>query len=165
MSEQPTSGQAAETTRAIYTGDQPNPILHFLQRPRIMLLCLAGWSILSVLAQAFTNSGLFLENHNAGELALDGALGGFAFGWEGVPLAAVYIYAFRNPLEHKPVYILGLIHMTAMSASQLYHWLLTSDFSFESVAIPLFGSAGLGALVFLHLFSPREHEAVAAKAG
>jgi hypothetical protein len=161
MSEQPTSGQAAETTRAVYTGDQPNPILHFLQRPRIMLLCLAGWSILSMLAQVFTSSGLFLDAHN---IELDGALGGFALGFEGIPLAAVYIYAIKDPLQHRPVFILALIHMAAMAASQVYH-LGTGDFSFESVAIPLFGSAGLGALVFLHLFSPREHEGVAAKAG
>jgi len=161
MSEHPTSGQAAETTRAIYTGDQPNPILHFLQRPRIMLLLLAAWSILSVLAQVFTKSGLFLDAH---DIELDGALGGFALGFEGIPLAAVYIYAFRDPHQHRPVFILALIHMAAMAASQVYH-LGTGDFSFESVAIPLFGSAGLGALVFLHLFSPREHEAVAAKAG
>lgn len=160
MSEQPTSGQGAETTRAIYTGDQPNPILHFFQRPRIMLLCLAGWSILSVLAQTFTSSGLFLENHNPGELALDGALGGFALGWEGIPLAAVYIYAFRSPAQHKPVFILALIHMAAIAASQVYH-LGTHDFSFESVAIPLIGSAALGGLVFLHLFSPKPHEEVA----
>ena len=163
MSEHPASGQAAETTRAVYTGDQPNPILHFMQRPRIMLLMLAAWSILGVLTQIFTDSGLFLENHNAGQISLDGALGGFAFGFEGIPLAAVYIYAIKDPLQHRPVYLLGLINMAAIAASQLYHWLLTSDFSFESVAIPLFGSLGLGALVFLHLFSPREHEEVAAK--
>lgn len=165
MSEQPTSGQAAETTRAIYTGDQPNPILTFFQRPRIMLLCLAGWSILGVLAQTFTDSGLFLENHNAGELALDGALGGFALGWEGVPLAAVYLYAFRSPSQHRPVFFLALIHMAALVLAQLYHWIVTHDFSFESVAIPLIGSAVLGALVFLHLFGLRSDDEVASRAG
>jgi hypothetical protein len=160
MSEHPTSGQPAETTRAIYTGDQPNPILHFFQRPRIMLLLLAAWSILSVLAQVFTNSNIFLDAHN---IELDGAIGGFAFGWEGIPLAAVYIYAFRDPTRHKPVFLLALIHMAAMAASQVYH-LGTGDFSFESVAVPLIGSAALGALVFLHIFSPRSEEEVVARA-
>lgn len=161
MSEHPTSGQAAETTRAIYTGDQPNPILTFFQRPRIMLLLLAAWSVLSVLAQVFTASNIFLDAH---DIELDGALGGFALSWEGIPLAAVYIYAFRSPMQHRPVFLLALIHMAAMAASQVYH-LGTGDFSFESVAIPLFGSAVLGALVFLHLFGPRTPEEVAARAG
>lgn len=161
MSEHPTSGQAAETTRAIYTGDQPNPILHFLQRPRIMLLLLAAWSILSVLAQVFTASNIFLDAHG---IELDGALGGFAFGFEGIPLAAVYIYAIRSPTQHKPVFLLALIHMAAMAASQVYH-LGTGDFSFESVAVPLFGSAALGALVFLHIFAPRTDDEVASRAG
>jgi len=31
--------------------------------------------------------------------------------------------------------------------------------------VPLFGSAGLGALVFLHLFSPKSHEVPATGAG
>ena len=48
MSENPTSGTAAGTTRVVYTGDEPNPILTFLQRPRIMLLLLAGWSLLGL---------------------------------------------------------------------------------------------------------------------
>jgi hypothetical protein len=146
--------------RAIYTGDEPNPILHFLQRPRIMLILLAIWSVLSVLAQTFTSSGIFLDAH---DVELDGALGGFALGWEGVPLACVYIYAIRDPLRHRPVFILALIHMGAMAASQVYH-LGTGDYSFESVAVPLFGSAGLGALVFLHLFNPRTEEEVAERA-
>jgi hypothetical protein len=162
MSEHPGTGQTAGTTRVVYTGDEPNPILHFLQRPRIMLLLLAAWSLLGVLTQTLTNSGLFLENHNPGSISLDGALGGFAFGWEGIPLAAVYIYAFRNPLEHRHVFWLGLIHMASMAASQLFH-LGKGDFSFESVAIPLFGSSGLAALVFLHLFHPRSHEEIAAR--
>jgi hypothetical protein len=162
MSEHPGTEQPAGTTRVVYTADEPNPILHFLQRPRIMLLLLAGWSLLGVLTQAFTNSGLFLENHNAGSISLDGALGGFAFGWEGIPLAAVYIYAFRHPLEHRPVFWLALIHMAAISASQVFH-LGKGDFSFESVAIPLFGSVGIGGLVFLHLFHPRTHEEIAAR--
>jgi hypothetical protein len=164
MTQERASGQAAEVTRAVYTGDQPNPILNFLQRPRIMLLMLAIWSLVGVLAQIFTDSGLFLENHSSGAISLDGALGGLAFGFEGIPLAAVYIYAIKDPLQHRNVYLLGLIHMAALSVSQLYHWLVTDDFSFESVAIPLFVSIGLGVLVFIHLFGPKEHEEAVAEA-
>jgi hypothetical protein len=131
-------------------------------RPRLLLLILAGWSILSVMAETFTSSGLFLENHLAVpgqgtlELELDGALGGFALGWQGIPLAALYIYCFRDPPKYRPVFFLALIHMGTLAASQLYHWLVTSDFTFESIIVPLAGSAALAALVFLHLFQPRD---------
>jgi hypothetical protein len=159
MSEHPGTGQTAGTTRVIYTGDEPNPILHFLQRPRIMLLLLAGWSLLGLVTQVFTSSSLFFDNHDH---EIDGALGGFALGWEGIPLAAVYIYCLRDPLKHKAVFVLALIQMASLAASQLYH-LGTGDFSFESIIVPLAGSAGLGALVFLHLFHPRTHEEIAAR--
>lgn len=151
-------------TRVIFTGEQRNPLLSFLQRPRIMLLLLAGWSILGVLTETFTNSGLFLENHTGGDLDLDGALGGFALGWEGIPLAAVYLYAFRDPVKHRAVFFLALIHMAAVAASQLFHW-GKGDFSLESIIIPLAGSGGLAALVFVHLFGPKESPAEAAKPG
>ena len=143
-------------------GDGGNAFITLAQRPRLMLLLLAGWSILSVMAETFTSSGLFLENHLAFpgegnlELELDGAIGGFALGWQGVPLAALYIYAFRDPPKHRAVFFLALIHMGALATSQLYHWLVTSDFTFESIIVPLAGSAALAALVFLHLFQPRD---------
>ncbi len=146
-------------------GDGGNAFITLAQRPRLMLLILAGWSVLSVLAETFTSSGLFLENHLATlekgtlELELDGALGGFALGWQGIPLAALYIYAFRDPPKHRAVFFLALIHMGALAASQLYHWLVTSDFTFESIIVPLAGSAALAALVFLHLFQPRDEPA------
>ncbi len=137
-------------------GEGGNPFITLAQRPRLMLLLLAGWSILGVLTEAFTSSSLFVENHNPGELDLDGALGGFALGWEGIALAAIYIYSFRNPDRHRTVFVLALIHMGALAASQLYHWLITGDFTFESIIVPLAGSAALGALVFVHLFQPRD---------
>lgn len=160
MTQERASGQAAEVTRGVYTGDQPNPILSFLQRPRIMLLMLAAWSLLGVVTQVLTANSIFLDNHN---VEMDGALGGFALGFEGIPLAAVYIYAIKDPKQHRNVYLLGLIHMAALVAAQIYH-LGTGDFSFESVAIPLFGSAAIGALVFIHLFAPKEREEAASEA-
>lgn len=133
-----------------------NAFITLAQRPRLMLLMLAGWSIIGVLTETFTSSSLFLENHNPGELDLDGALGGFALGWEGIPLAALYIYCFRDPPRYRAVFLLALIHMSALAASQLYHWLVTSDYTIESILVPLAGSAALGALVFVHLFQPRD---------
>jgi len=149
-------------TRMEPAGDDGNAFIRLAQRPRLMLLLLAGWSILGVMAQTFTSSGIFLENHLAFpgegnlELELDGALGGFALGWQGIPLAALYIYCFRDPKQYRPVFFLALIHMGTLAASQLYHWLVTSDFTLESVIVPLAGSAALAALVFIHLFQPRD---------
>ncbi|HUF53409.1 MAG TPA: hypothetical protein VMR52_06520 [Dehalococcoidia bacterium] len=154
MSDQPAPEPRAEEGRR-------NALLALSQTPRILLLLLAAWSILGVLAETFTSSGIFLENHHKIdgenlELELDGALGGFALGWEGIPLAALYIYCFRNPDRYNAVFVLALIHMAALFFSQLYHWLGTSDFSFESVAVPMIGSAVLGAACFLHMFQERE---------
>lgn len=139
-------------TRVIFTGEQRNPVLTFLQRPRIMLVMLAGWSLLSALTQFFTQSSWFFDNDGR---EIDGALAGFALGWEGIPLAAVYIYSMGDAVKRRPVFLLALLHMTTLGASQIYH-LGTGDFSFESVVVPLFGSAGLALLVFLHLFGPKE---------
>jgi hypothetical protein len=148
MSEQPTTApQIEEGTNAFVT---------VAQRPRLLLLMLAGWSILGVLTETFTSSGLFLDGHNR---ELDGALGGFALGWEGIPLAALYIYCFRNPERYHSIFVLALIHMGALCASQLYHWVGTSDFTFESIVIPLAGSGLLGVLCFIHMFQPRQEPA------
>ena len=147
-------------------GDGGNAFIRLAQRPRLMLLMLAGWSVLTVMAETFTSSGLFLEHHlaisgqgNLG-LELDGALGGFALGWQGIPLAALYVYCFFDPPRNRPVFFLALIHMSTLAASQLYHWLITSDFTFESIIVPLAGSAVLAALVFVHLFQAREEPPV-----
>ena len=133
-----------------------NPVTALAQRPRLMLLLLAGWSILTVLTQTFTGSSIFLESHNTSELELDGALGGLALGWQGIPLAALYIYSFRNPVRYRPVFLLALVHMGALSAAQLYHLLIPGDFTIESVLVPFIGSVSLGALVLLHLSQPQE---------
>jgi len=159
MSENPTTGTGAGTTRVVYTGDEPNPILHFLQRPRIMLLLLAGWSLIGVLAQAFTRTDFLVNN---GHNKIHGLFGGLAFGWEGIPLAAVYIYCFRDPLHHRAVFWLALLHMGALIASQLFH-LGTGDYGFLAIIAPLAGSIGIACLVFPHLLHQRTHEEIAAR--
>lgn len=147
------------TTTPNVAEDSVNALTRLAQTPRLLLLLLAGWSALGVLSEVFTSSALFLENHGDGEIDLDGALGGFAMGWEGIPLAAVYIYSFRNPVRHRLVFMLGLIHMGTLAASQIYHWLGTSDFTFESIIVPFAGSATLAAVCFMRLFQPTpEHE-------
>ncbi len=153
MSDLPEPG--AEGTPGVYTGAEPNPVLTFLQQPRIMLLILAAWSILSVLTQTFTANGLFMDNHNR---EIDGAIGGLALSWEGIPLAVLYVYCFRDPQRFHGIFWLALIHMVSICASQLYHWLVTDDYTFESIAVPLGVSAGMALLVFIHLFTRRDGE-------
>ena len=114
MSDAPATATGVEPA-----GDEGNAFIRLAQRPRLMLMMLAGWSILSVMAQTFTSSSLFLENHSSFELELDGALGGFALGWQGIPLAALYIYCFFDPPRYRPVFFLALIHMGTLSAAQL----------------------------------------------
>lgn len=157
MSEHPGTSQPAETTRVVYTGDEPNPILHFLQRPRIMLLLLAGWSLLSVFSQAFTRTDFLVNN---GHNKIHGLFGGLAFGWEGIPLAAVYLYCFRDPVNHRAVFWLALLHMGALMTSQLFH-LGTGDYGVLAIIAPLAGSVGLTFLVFPQLFQPHTQEVAA----
>jgi hypothetical protein len=135
-----------------------NAFLQFVQQPRILLVLLAAWEGVGFLTEFFTSSGLFLENHGDGELALDGVLAGRALGWESIPLAVLYIYCARNPGRYPRIFWLAMIEQAAAIAAHLYHWLITHDFSFESVFIPMVVAAGLGLLSFLNVFQQREQE-------
>jgi len=164
MSDAPGSGGGAGTRPRLPAEFDGKPLgenafLKFVQRPRILLIILALWSILSVLTEAFTQNGLFMDNHN---VEIDGAIGGLAFGWQGIPLAVLYVYCVRDPVEYHRVFWLALIHMAAITASQPYHWLVTDDFTFESIVVPMGVSAFLGTIVFIHLFQPREKPPLAA---
>jgi hypothetical protein len=157
MSELPgTRGEAGDYGYQKSLSD--NALLQFVQQPRILLTLLAGWEILGFLTEFFTSNAFFLENHNSGQLALDGVLAGRALGWESIPLAVLYIYCARNPGRYPRVFWLAMIEQGAAIAAHLYHWLITEDFSFESVAIPMAVAAGLGTLSFLNIFQPREAE-------
>jgi hypothetical protein len=133
-----------------------NGFLQFLSQPRIVLLMLAGWEAIGFLVEFFTSSAFFLENHGEGELTFDGALGGRALGWEAIPLGVLYLYCARDPERYWRVFWLALIEQGAAIAANLYHWLITDDFSFESVAIPLLVAVGLGTLSFMNIFQKRE---------
>ena len=137
---------------------QENSFLSFVQQPRIVLLLLAGWALLGFLTQLVVNSALFVERHGEGDIGLDGALGGLALNWEGLPLAVLYIYCARDPDRHRRVFWLALVALGASIASNLYHWLVTDTFSIESVLLPIAVSGGLAFLVFLNLFGPRDQQ-------
>lgn len=134
-----------------------NFFVQFVQRPRILLILLALWEIIGFLTELFTGNPLFLENHE-GEINLDGALGGRALGWEQIPLAVLYFYCARDPDRYGRIFWLALIEQAAAVSANLYHWLVTDDFTFESVVIPMAVAAGLGTLAFLAVFQPRAPE-------
>ena len=134
-----------------------NPFWATLRQPRVVLILLAVWEVIGALAEFFTSSGLFVNLHG-GEI--DGALAGRALGWEAVPLAVLYLYCARDPERYHRVFWLALIEQAAAIVANVYHW-GAGDFSFESVIIPGGVAAGLGLLVFLHLFQPKEREPAA----
>lgn len=157
MSQAPQQGGGSE----IYTTEKPlgeNAFLKFVQRPRIMLLLLAGWEGIGFLTQLITNTGLFIEDHKGGDIDLDGVLAGRAFAWESIPLAVLYVYCARDPWRYQRIFWLALIEQIAAVVAYLYHWLVVGTFTAESIFIPLIGSAALGTLVFLHIFRPRPEE-------
>jgi hypothetical protein len=121
------------------------------RQPRVLLLGLAAWSALAAVTQLFVNSGVFLDIH---DVELDGALGGFALSLNAVPLAVLYLYCFRDPGRFAHVFWLAFVHQAVMVAAVLYH-LAIGTFSFESVVVPLTGSAVLGAFSFVQIFEPK----------
>jgi hypothetical protein len=149
-----------ESPPAAPTQPQPpaeNPFWNTLRQPRILLILLAVWDIIGALTEFFTSSGLFVNLHG---VELDGALGGRALSWEAIPLAVLYLYCARDPARYQRVFWLALIEQAAAIVANVYH-LGAGDFSLESVLIPIVVAAGLGVLVFLHLFQPKESEEAA----
>ncbi len=133
-----------------------NPFWTTLRQPRVVLILLAVWAMIGALTEFFTSSGLFVDLHGR---ELDGALGGRALSWEAIPLAVLYLYCSRDPVRYHRVFWLALVEQAAAIMANFYHW-GAGDFSAESVFIPVAVAAGLGALVFLHLFQPKEPELV-----
>jgi hypothetical protein len=119
-----------------------------IRQPRLVLFLLAGWSLLALLSQVLVNSGLFLDIH---DIELDGALGGLALSFNAAPLAVLYIYCARDHKKFSTVFWLALVQQGAMFTASLYQ-LAIGTFSFESVVVPLFGSAALAVLSFLQVF-------------
>lgn len=148
----PSSPQPSPTAPPPSSG---NPIA-FLQRPRIVLLLLAAWSILTVLTEAANENGIFMDLHiNDYDGQVDGALGGLALAWQGIPLAVLYLDSFRDPAAHRRIFWLALVHMGAVIVANVYH-LGKGDFSLESIIIPVASASGLFTLAFFQIFQPRD---------
>jgi hypothetical protein len=97
------------------------------------------------------NSGLFLDIH---DLELDGALGGFALGFNALPMAVLYLYCWRDPQRYRHVFWLALIQQAAMASGAVYQ-LVIGTFSVESVIVPAVGSGALAFFSFLQVFEPK----------
>ena len=138
-----------------------NAFLKFLQRPRIVLVLLMTWSLITVLIEAWPESDIAF-NVKVGD-EIDGALGGGILMWQGIPLALLYFLSLRNPQHNKSVFWVGLIQQGAAIAANVFQW-GTGTFTAESIIIPVAVSAGLGALVFVNVVGRDEMAEAAAPA-
>lgn len=136
---------------------EENAFFTTIRQPRIVLLLLAAWDIVGAVAEFFTSSGLFVDLRDQ---EIDGLLGGRALSWEAIPMAAVYLYASRDPDRYHRVFWLALIEQAAAIVANIYH-LGAGDFSVESIIVPVGVAGGLAFLVFLHLFQPKAAQAAA----
>jgi hypothetical protein len=128
-----------------------NPFWAALRQPRIVLLLLAAWNVLIAVSE------FFIDVHQG---KIRGPIGGAALSWEAIPLAVLYLYCARDPARYQRVFWLAMIQQAAAIAAYFYHW-GAGDVTPGSIVIPLGIAAGLGVLVFLHLFQPKEREAAA----
>jgi hypothetical protein len=117
MQEQPeTHSGERERWTAYVPGEKTlgeNTFLKFLQRPRIVLALLMGWSLLTVVIEAVPESGLFFNVKLGDEI--DGALGGGILMWQGLPLGLLYFMSFRNPQSNRSVFWVGLVQLPTFS--------------------------------------------------
>jgi hypothetical protein len=126
-------------------------ILQTLRQPRIVLILLATWDILGIVAQVLSGSFLFdMEGKEA-----SGIFAGRAFSASMVVPAIVYLWAARDPRRYRQVFWLALIEQVALVLSCFYHR-GAGDITWAGTIVPAVISAGLIVLVFLNLFQPRE---------
>ncbi|MCH8815768.1 MAG: hypothetical protein IH957_11890 [Chloroflexi bacterium] len=129
-----------------------NTFLNFVQQPRIVLIMLVAWSILTVITEAANQNGVFMDIKVD---EIDGALGGLGLAWQGIPLAVLYADSARDPSRHRRIFWLALVHMGAAIIANGYH-LGKGDFSIESIILPVAIAGTLFVLSFLQIFQPRE---------
>ena len=128
--------------------EQPS-VLDMLRQPRVMLVLLATWDIVGVLAQLLSDSFLFDMKAEA-----SGVFGGRAFSASALIPAIVYLWALRDPQHHRRVFWLGLIEQVALVLSSFYHR-GAGDVSWAGAIMPSIISGALIFLIFPNLFQPR----------
>jgi hypothetical protein len=128
--------------------EQPS-VLDMLRQPRVMLVLLATWDIVGVLTQLLSDSFLFDMKAEA-----SGVFGGRAFSASALIPAIVYLWALRDPQQHRRVFWLGLIEQVALVLSSFYHR-GAGDVSWAGAIMPSIISGALIFLIFPNLFQPR----------
>jgi hypothetical protein len=121
-----------------------------LRQPRVMLVLLAIWDILGVLAQLMSAS--FLFDMKGAEAS--GIFGGRVFSASAIVPAIVYIWALRDPQQHRRVFWLALIEQVVVVLSSFYHR-GAGDITWAGAIIPSIISGALIFLIFPNLFQPR----------
>jgi hypothetical protein len=140
----------ASTGEVQPTAPQPSA-LQTLRQPRIVLILLAIWDILGIVAQLLSGSFLFdMEGHEA-----SGILAGRVFDASMIVPAILYIYAARDPKRYHRVFWLALVEQVAVVLSCFYHR-GAGDITWAAAIVPAAISGGLIFLVFFNLFQPRE---------
>ena len=124
-------------------------LLYTLRQPRVTLGLLAAWDILGVLAQLLSDSFLFNMKAEA-----SGIFGGRVFSSSALIPAIVYIWAVRDPQQHRRVFWLGLIEQVILILSSFYHK-GAGDIGWEGVIVPTIISGALVFLIFPNLFQPK----------
>ena len=126
-------------------------LLQTLRQPRVTLGLLAAWAILGVVAETLSDGLLFdMKGTRA-----SGIFGGRVFSASALIPAIVYIWALRNPQQHRRVFWLGLIEQVALILSSFYHK-GAGDIGWEGVIIPTIISGALIFLIFPNLFQPKQ---------
>ena len=129
--------------------EQPS-LLDMLRQPRVMLVLLAIWDIVGVLAQLLSDGFLFdMKGTEA-----SGILGGRVFSASSLIPAIVYLWSLRDPQQHRRVFWLGLIEQVVLVLSSFYHK-GAGDIGWAGVVIPSVISGALIFLIFPNLFQPR----------
>ena len=124
-------------------------VLDVLRQPRVMLVLLAAWDIVGVLAQLLSESFLFdMEG-----LEASGIFGGRVFSASSLIPAIVYLWALRDPQQHRRVFWLGLIEQVTLILSSFYHR-GAGDITWAGTVIPAIISGALIFLIFPNLFQP-----------
>jgi len=139
----------ASSTGEVRPAQEQPSVLDMLRQPRVMLVLLAIWDILGVLAQLLSDSFLFDMKTDA-----SGILGGRVFSASSLIPAIVYLWALRDPQQHRRVFWLGLIEQVILVLSSFYHK-GAGDIGWAGVVIPSVISGALIFLIFPNLFQPR----------
>lgn len=128
---------------------RPNVLLNTLRQPRVLLTLLAAWAGLGALTEILSDSFLLNLKREA-----DGILAGRALGGEAIALAALYLFAARDPARYRFVFWIALVEQVAAIILNFYHW-GADDFGFESIILPVVVAIGFLILLISNLVQPR----------